>query len=78
MQDQKATINGILHYEQIGTTTAGNIAIVAMSAQRNYERPTQVQVFARLANFGPDPVSGVQVLLRSRPGMKRLQKNPPI
>lgn len=61
VQDQKATINGILHYEQIGTTTAGNIAIVAMSAQRNYERPTQVQVFARLANFGPNPVSGVQV-----------------
>jgi hypothetical protein len=61
VQDQKVTLNGILHYEQIGTTTAGNIAIVAMSAQRNYERPTEVQVFARLANFGPEPVSGVQV-----------------
>ena len=36
---------------------AGNIAIVALSAKRNYERPTEVQVFARLANYGPKPVS---------------------
>ena len=27
-----------------------------MNAKRNYEHPTEVQVFARLANFGPDPV----------------------
>src|SRR5438270_173030 len=26
-------------------------------AKRNYERPTEVQVFARLANFGPEPVT---------------------
>jgi hypothetical protein len=36
---------------------APNVAVVALSAKRNYERPTQVQVFARLANFGPEPVS---------------------
>jgi hypothetical protein len=36
---------------------AGNVAIVAMNAKRNYERPTEVQIFARLANFGPEPVS---------------------
>ncbi len=60
---QKVSVQGNLHYEQIGTTTAKNIAIVAMNAQRNYEQPTQVQVFARLANFGPDPVQGVQVQL---------------
>jgi hypothetical protein len=43
--------------EQIGDDKTGNIAVVALSAKRNYERPTQVQVFARLANFGPEPVS---------------------
>lgn len=43
--------------ERVGDEKAGNIAIVALSAKRNYDRPTQVQVFARLANFGPEPVS---------------------
>ncbi|MGA3067894.1 MAG: VWA domain-containing protein, partial [Tepidisphaeraceae bacterium] len=66
----KATIDGILHYEQIGTPTAANIAIVAMNAKRDYQIPTHVQVFARLANFGPDPVAGVQVQL-SVDGMVR-------
>ncbi len=56
-------MQGNLHYEQIGTAMAGNIAIVALSARRDYQEPTQVQVFARLANFGPDPVSDVQVQL---------------
>ena len=28
-----------------------------MSAKRNYERPTEVQIFARLANFGPQPIA---------------------
>jgi len=44
-------------FNQIGTDQAGNIAVVALSAKRNYERPTEVQVFARLANFGTKPVS---------------------
>jgi hypothetical protein len=44
-------------FNQIGTDTAGNVAVVALSAKRNYERPTEVQVFARLASFGPKPVS---------------------
>lgn len=43
--------------ERVGDDQTGNIAIVALDAKRNYERPTQVQVFARLANFGPEPVS---------------------
>lgn len=58
-----ASVQGTMHYEQIGTDKAGNIAVVAMNAKRNYEQPTQVQVFARLANFGPDPKSDVQVEL---------------
>lgn len=43
--------------ERVGDEQTGNVAIVALDAKRNYERPTQVQVFARLANFGPEPVS---------------------
>jgi len=45
-----------LIFEKIGTDTARNVGIVALNARRNYERPTEVQVFARLANYGPDPV----------------------
>jgi len=51
------TLRANLHYDKIGTDDAGNIAIVALSAKRNYERPTEVQVFARLANFGTEVVS---------------------
>src|SRR3954466_16417026 len=45
-------------FNQIGTDQAGNIAVVALSAKRNYDRPTEVQIFARLANYGPKPVTG--------------------
>jgi len=50
------TLRGKLHFEKMGSDKTGNVGIVALSAKRNYERPTEVQVFARLANFGPDPV----------------------
>src|SRR4051812_2481547 len=50
------SIHGNVKYDRIGTDTAGNIGIVALSAKRNYERPTEVQVFARLANYGAQPV----------------------
>lgn len=53
---EEAGVKGNVTYHKIGSDKAGNIAVVALSAKRNYERPTQVQVFARLANFGPDPV----------------------
>jgi uncharacterized protein YegL len=51
------SIRGELKYDKIGYDNTGNIAIVAMNAKRNYERPTEVQVFARLANFGTEPVN---------------------
>lgn len=51
------SIRGELKYDKIGSAETGNIAIVAMNARRNYERPTEVQIFARLANFGPQPVN---------------------
>ncbi len=50
------SLRGRLIFERIGSDTAPNVGIVALSAKRNYERPTQVQVFARLANFGPEAV----------------------
>lgn len=50
-------LTGDLKYERIGDDDAPNIAIVALSAKRNYERPTEVQIFARLANYGPRPAS---------------------
>jgi hypothetical protein len=53
--DQELTVQGKVVFEKIGSDEAGNIGIVALNAKRNYETPTQVQVFARLANFGPEP-----------------------
>lgn len=51
------SISGNLKYEKVGTDKAGNIAIVSLDAKRNYERLNEVQVFARLANYGAEPVS---------------------
>ena len=51
------SIRGNLRYIKIGSDDTPNIAIVAMNAKRKYERPTEVQIFARLANFGKEPVN---------------------
>jgi hypothetical protein len=54
--------------ERVGDDTAANVAVVALNAKRNYERPTEVQVFARLANFGPEPVaSSVELTVDGQP-----------
>ncbi len=50
------SLRGDLRFEPIGDPKSKNVAIVAFSARRNYDRPTEVQIFARLANYGPDPV----------------------
>jgi Aerotolerance regulator N-terminal/von Willebrand factor type A domain len=50
-------LQGNLTYDKIGTDTAPNIAIVALDAKRNYDQPTQVEVFARIANYGPKPAN---------------------
>ncbi len=50
-------LDGDLLYQKIGSDQASNIAIVALDAKRNYDNPIQVQVFARLANFGSKPVN---------------------
>jgi hypothetical protein len=51
------SIRANLHYDKIGSKDTANVGIVAMNAKRNYERATEVQVFARLANYGPAPVN---------------------
>src|SRR3712207_6254213 len=56
LEAQDLRIKAKVTYDKIGSDTAGNVGVVALSAKRNYERPTQVQVFARLANFGPEPL----------------------
>lgn len=53
----KLSFRGRVTYEKIGADKTGNIGIVALSARRNYERPNEVTVFARLANYGPEPVT---------------------
>jgi len=50
------SIKAELHYEPIGSSSAENVGIVSLSAKRNYQRPTEVEVFVRLANYGPNPV----------------------
>ncbi|HEX8916566.1 MAG TPA: VWA domain-containing protein, partial [Humisphaera sp.] len=56
VEQERAVLEGNPTFEKIGTDTAANVAIVALSARRNYDVPTKVQVFARLANYGPEPV----------------------
>src|SRR5690349_19804351 len=54
---KELSVQADIRYTKIGRDDTPNIGIVSLSAKRNYERPTEVQVFARLANFGPEPVS---------------------
>lgn len=56
LDSKQLNLRGNLIFEKIGKDDTPNVAIVALSAKRNYERPAEVQVFARLANFGPMPV----------------------
>jgi hypothetical protein len=54
---QDLSIRANLNYDMVGTPDASNIAVVALSAKRSYENPTKVQVFARLADYGPKPIT---------------------
>jgi hypothetical protein len=42
-------------FDSIGSPDTPNIALVALDARRNYKEPQKIEVFARLANFGPKP-----------------------
>ena len=57
LDSNELSIKGKPIFNQIGTSDAPNVAVVALSAKRNYERPTEVQIFARLANYGTKPVN---------------------
>ena len=62
------SLRGALNYERIGSDQTGNLGIVAASVSRNYERPTQAQIFARIGNFGPDVAeAGVRVSVARMP-----------
>ncbi len=55
-----ALTGGKLTFRRIGTdpqnNPTDNIAIVSLAARRDFAKPQRVQVFARLANFGPNVV----------------------
>jgi len=53
---KELSIKAELHYDPIGSPDADNVGIVSLSAKRNYQRPTEVEVFVRLANYGPAPM----------------------
>jgi hypothetical protein len=57
LDSDELQLQGALTYEKIGSTDAPNIAIVALDAKRNYDQPNQVEVFARVANYGSKPAS---------------------
>lgn len=57
LDGDEVSIRSEVKYEKLGAENSGNIGIVALSARRNYERPTEVQVFVRLENAGPEPVT---------------------
>lgn len=44
-----------LRFESIGDAKTGNLSITHIAADRPYEQPGQIQVFAALANFGLEP-----------------------
>ena len=46
-----------LRYVKIGQPATDNLAIVSLSARRDFENPQKVQVFGRLANYSDQPVN---------------------
>ena len=65
---KELSVQGDITYVKIGKPETSNIGIVSLNAQRNYEHPTEVQVFARLANYGPEPIStDVQLVIDGQP-----------
>ena len=70
---KELSVQGDISYVKIGKPETANVGIVSLNAQRNYERPTEVQVFARLANFGPEPVTTDVMLMID--GQSRGSKN---
>jgi hypothetical protein len=55
-RDRLAIKSGTLEHVVIGER-ADNVGVTALRVQRNYERPAELNVFAQIRNFGPEPVS---------------------
>lgn len=56
--DETLALRGAeLTFIKMGADEPDNVGIVAFSARRDFEKPRVVQVFARLQNSGPNPVS---------------------
>jgi hypothetical protein len=64
----------VLTYQPIGSENPDNVGVVALGARRNFERPQEVQIFSRLANYGPAPVR-TDVVLRVDGKIRRTQNN---
>jgi hypothetical protein len=64
---ESLSLQGNVKFDPIGADDSKNVGIVALSARRNYERPNEVQVFARIANFGPAPLESVPLQLSIAP-----------
>ncbi len=76
---EQLRLSGDLYFEPIGQSQTPNIAIVALSARRDYQHPEQVQVFARLTNYGntvvkPDVQLSVATIDPASPGDLRFVK----
>lgn len=54
--------NLVPDYIPIGTKDVSNIAITAFSAERNVEKPSEVQAFATIVNLGTDAISSTATL----------------
>ncbi len=58
---------------------AGNLAITAMSARRDYQRPQRVQVYARLSNDGDVPIQAkVSLMVDGRVRQVSAVEVPPV
>ena len=51
--------NLIPQYVAIGSDGVNNLGIIAFSAERNFDRPTEVQAFATVVNMGSQPAAAV-------------------
>lgn len=47
-----------VRYVKVGTSSAKNVGITAVSARRDYRRPERVRLFVRMVNSSPVPVQG--------------------
>lgn len=55
--------NLIPQFISIGSQKVNNVAVTAFSAERNVERPTEVQAFATIVNLGDLPAEATATLL---------------